>query len=70
MEEELQELRDLVTQLQADNGRLQQEQAAAVPGPSAAPPTSACTLYSFLHCYCHLNWVTGFCARGEKMSYF
>lgn len=37
MEGELQELRDLVAQLRADNARLQQEQAAAVPGPSAAP---------------------------------
>lgn len=41
MEVELQELRDLVAQLRADNDRLQQEQAAAVPGPSAAPSISA-----------------------------
>lgn len=46
MEEELQELRDVVAQLKADNERLWQEQAAAVPGPSAvpllaAPPPSA-----------------------------
>lgn len=37
MEEELRELRDLVAQLRADNVRLQQEQAAVAPGPSAAP---------------------------------
>lgn len=36
MEGELQELRDLVAQLRAENDRLQREQAAAVPGPSAA----------------------------------
>lgn len=41
MEEELQELRDLVAQLRADNERLWQEQAAAVPGPSTVPSTSA-----------------------------
>lgn len=41
MEGELQELRDLVAQLRADNERLRQEQAAAVPGPSAVPSTSA-----------------------------
>lgn len=34
----MQELRDLVAQLRAENERLQREQAAAVPGPSAAPP--------------------------------
>ena len=38
MEGELQELRDLVAQLRTENDRLQQEQAATVPGPSAAPP--------------------------------
>ncbi len=37
MEAELQELRDLVAQLRADNDRLRQEQVAAVPGPSTAP---------------------------------
>lgn len=37
MEGELQELRELVAQLKADNERLRQEQAAAVPGPSTAP---------------------------------
>lgn len=41
MEGELQELRDLVAQLRAENDRLQREQAAAVPGPSAAPPIPA-----------------------------
>lgn len=41
MEGELQELRDLVAQLRADNERLRQEQAAAVPGPSAASSVSA-----------------------------
>lgn len=41
MEGELQELRDLVAQLRAENNRLQQEQAAAVPGPSAAPSIPA-----------------------------
>lgn len=39
MEGELQEMRDMVAQLRAENDRLQREQAAAVPGPSAAPPT-------------------------------
>lgn len=38
MEGELQELRDLVEQLRADNERLRLERAAAVPGPSSAPP--------------------------------
>jgi hypothetical protein len=38
MEEELQELRDLITQLKADNERLRLERADAVPGPSSAPP--------------------------------
>lgn len=33
MERELQELRDLVAQLRAENDRLQREQAAAMPGP-------------------------------------
>lgn len=37
----MQELRDLVAQLRADNERMQQEQAAAVPGPSAAPLPAA-----------------------------
>lgn len=41
MEGELQELRDLVAQLRADNERLWQEQAAAVPGPSTVPSTMA-----------------------------
>lgn len=41
MEGELQELRELVSQLRADNERLRQEQAAALPAPSAAPSTSA-----------------------------
>lgn len=41
MEGELQELRDLIVQLRAENERLRQEQAAAVPGPSTGPPTSA-----------------------------
>ncbi|XP_058482270.1 uncharacterized protein LOC131457315 [Solea solea] len=41
MEGELQELRDLVAQLRAENDRLQQEQAAPVPGPSAAPAIPA-----------------------------
>lgn len=36
MESELQELRDLVAQLRADNDRLRQEQSAAAPGPSSA----------------------------------
>lgn len=40
MEAELQELRDLVAQLKADNEKLRQERAAAVPGPSAAPSVS------------------------------
>lgn len=41
MEGELQELRDLVAQLRADNERLQQEQTAATPGPNVTPSTSA-----------------------------
>ena len=41
MEGELQELRDLVAQLRAENDRLQQEQAAAVPGPRTAPSIPA-----------------------------
>ncbi len=41
MEGELQELRDLVAQLRAENVRLQQEQAAAMPGPSAASTVPA-----------------------------
>lgn len=41
MEADLQELRDLVAQLKADNERLQQEQAAAVPGPSTVPSNSS-----------------------------
>ena len=41
MEGDLQELRDLVAQLRADNEKLRQEQAAAVPGPSTAPSTSS-----------------------------
>ncbi|KAM7406700.1 hypothetical protein PAMP_001057 [Pampus punctatissimus] len=40
MEAEMQELRDLVAQLQADNERLRQEQVAVVPGPSTAPSVS------------------------------
>lgn len=40
MEAELQELREVVAQLRADNERLRQEQVAAVPGPSTAPPVS------------------------------
>lgn len=38
MEAELQELRDLVAQLKADNEGLRQAQAAAVPGPSTSIP--------------------------------
>lgn len=41
MEGELQELRDLVAQLRADNEKLRQEQTAAVPGLSAMPSISA-----------------------------
>lgn len=41
MEADLQELRDLVAQLKADNERLRQEQAAAVPGPSSVPSISS-----------------------------
>lgn len=37
MEGELQELRDLVAQLRAENDRLQREQTAAVPGTSGSP---------------------------------
>ncbi|KAK0150708.1 hypothetical protein N1851_008178 [Merluccius polli] len=40
MEAELQELREVVAQLRADNERLRQEQVAAVPGPSTAPSIS------------------------------
>lgn len=40
MEGELQELRDAIAQLRAENERLRQEQAVAAPGPSAAPLTS------------------------------
>lgn len=39
MAEDLQELRDLIAQLTADNERLRQEQAPTLPGPSAPPPT-------------------------------
>lgn len=41
MEEELQELRDLVAQLKADNERLRQEQAPVGLSPSAIPSTSS-----------------------------
>ena len=41
MDVELQELRELVAQLKADNERLWQEQAAAVPGPSSESSTSS-----------------------------
>ena len=41
MEEELQELRDLVAQLKADNEKLRQEQAPVGPPPSATPSTSS-----------------------------
>lgn len=43
MEAELQELRDLVMQLKADNERLrqEQEQVAVVPGPSTVPSLSS-----------------------------
>lgn len=40
MEGELQELRDLVMQLKADNERLWREQVAAVPDPAAAGPSA------------------------------
>lgn len=40
MDAELQELRDLVAQLRADNQRLRQEQVTAIPGPSTAPSVS------------------------------
>ncbi|XP_062416593.1 uncharacterized protein LOC134121324 [Pungitius pungitius] len=39
MGEELQELRDLVAQLRADNERMRQEQNVNTPGPSSAAPT-------------------------------
>lgn len=41
MGEELQELRELVAQLRADNERLRQEQNVNAPGPSSAAPTTA-----------------------------
>lgn len=41
MEEELQELRDLVLQLKADNERLRQERVPVVQPPSATPSTSS-----------------------------
>lgn len=37
MEGELQELRELVAELRAENEGLWQDQASAVPGPSTAP---------------------------------
>ncbi|KAK2848310.1 hypothetical protein Q7C36_009992 [Tachysurus vachellii] len=37
MDEDVQELRELVAQLRADNERLRQEQAPVTPGPSTAP---------------------------------
>lgn len=40
MEGELQELRDLVMQLKADNERLRREQVAAAPDPAAAGPST------------------------------
>lgn len=45
MEDELQELRDLVAQLRADNVRLQQAQApVGLPGPDAALPGTSIVL--------------------------
>lgn len=41
MDADMQELRDLVAQLKADNERLRREQAAAVPDPAAAGPSTA-----------------------------
>ncbi|KAK0141480.1 hypothetical protein N1851_021419 [Merluccius polli] len=41
MEGELQEMREVIAQLRADNERLQQEQAAAVPGPGTVPSNLA-----------------------------
>ncbi|KAK0150770.1 hypothetical protein N1851_008113 [Merluccius polli] len=41
MDVELQELRELVAQLKADNEKLRQEQAAAVPGPSSEASTAS-----------------------------
>lgn len=41
MGEELQELRELVAQLRADNERMRQEQNVNAPGPSSAAPTTA-----------------------------
>lgn len=41
MDEELQELRELVAQLKANNERLRREQPAPLPGPSTAPPASS-----------------------------
>lgn len=41
MEEELQQLRDLVMQLKADNEQLRQEREASQAGPSAATPVSS-----------------------------
>lgn len=41
MEGELQERRDLVTQLKADNERLQREHVATVPDPAVAGPSTA-----------------------------
>lgn len=41
MEEELRELREMVTQLRADNERLLQEQSSAHPGPSGQPSIAA-----------------------------
>nr|XP_055073694.1 uncharacterized protein LOC129453459 [Misgurnus anguillicaudatus]XP_055073695.1 uncharacterized protein LOC129453459 [Misgurnus anguillicaudatus] len=44
MEGELQELRDLVEQLRADNEKLRLEQAGAVAGPSSAPSNASTTV--------------------------
>lgn len=45
MEEELQQLRTLITQLKADNERLRQEQAGSgdLPSTSVVPPTAPFT---------------------------
>lgn len=49
---ELQEVRDLIARLKADNDRPRQDQALAPSGPSTMPSTSAVPATAQFHCQC------------------
>lgn len=60
----MQELREVVAQLRADDERLRQEQVAAVPGHIQRPQFRC-----FVYHQCSFNGATDFCVPRPKISH-